>query len=117
LYLQGVQARQPRLLVLVLDDDERPPVLIERQGPQARHVCRTNETPEARNALYGLYMSGDNRTREERGEDATHFWKDLTMGGEEAAIPSGPGGTPNSFNNELQRLDSTRLVRNVGIVM
>lgn len=78
---------------------------------------RTRHPRLGKNALYGLYMSGDNQTGEERGEDATHFWKDLTRGGGEAAIPSGPGGTPNPFNNELQRLDSTRLVRNIGIVM
>lgn len=33
LYLQGVNARQPCLLVLVLNDDKRPAILIKRKCP------------------------------------------------------------------------------------
>lgn len=38
LYLQSVNAREPCLLVLVFNDDERPAILIERKCPQRGHV-------------------------------------------------------------------------------
>lgn len=46
LYLQGVNAGEPCLRVLVFNDDERPPILIKRKRPESGHLYRCAVTPD-----------------------------------------------------------------------
>lgn len=39
-HLERLKPHEARLALLVLEDEEGPPILIERQGPHGRHGCR-----------------------------------------------------------------------------